>query len=161
MFHHHVRVPEEFFDEQPRGDAHSTKNSQHPDGAEKVERTSKIFQQEADGDQVKEYPEGTRDSVVRNSTLAINVTYRHFTDGSAVPRRQGRNEPVQFTVKRNLLENFATIGFERGAEVVNVHIAQLGHQPIGATRRDAAKPEIIDSLLAPAADNIVTLGNFF
>ena len=39
---------------------------------------------------------------------------------------------MQFSVERNLLQNLATIRLKRGAEVVNVHAADFGHQPIRA-----------------------------
>src|ERR1700723_3055588 len=68
---------------------------------------------------------------------------------------------MKFAVEWNLAEDFAAIGFEGGAEVVNIYATQLGHQPVGAARGNAAHPEIVDAILAPAANNIVALGNFF
>ena len=44
---------------------------------------------------------------------------------------------------------------------MDVDAAQLGHEPVGAARGEAAQPEIIDAILAPAADDVVALGNFF
>src|SRR5262249_32863173 len=46
-------------------------------------------------------------------------------------------------------------------EVVDINAAQLRHQPIGASGRNAVQPEIINADLAPAADNVVSLGNLF
>ena len=43
---------------------------------------------------------------------------------------------------------------------MNIDAAQFGHQPVGAARGNAAQPEIIDTILAPAADDVVALGNF-
>src|SRR5215472_10904783 len=68
---------------------------------------------------------------------------------------------MQFTVERDLLENIAPIGFERGAKIVNVDSAELGHEPVRAARGDAPQPEIVDALFAPAAYDVVTLGDFF
>ena len=56
MLHHHVAVMDKFLDEQPAGDPQSGKDSQHANGAEKVQRTAKVLQQEANGDEVKKTP---------------------------------------------------------------------------------------------------------
>src|SRR6476660_2493093 len=66
---------------------------------------------------------------------------------------------MQLSVERHLLQNLAAIRLKRGAEVVNVHAADFGHQPVGATRWNAAEPEIIDAAPAPATDNVVAVGN--
>src|SRR6185295_6111156 len=71
------------------------------------------------------------------------------------------DEAVQLTVERDLVQNFPAIGFKGRAKVVDVHAAQFGHQPVSAAGRQAAKPEVVDAPLAPAADNIVALGNLF
>ena len=42
---------------------------------------------------------------------------------------------------------------------MDVHTAQLGHEPVCATGRNAPQPEIIDPLLAPPADDVVTLAD--
>src|SRR2546426_12561003 len=76
-----------------------------------------------------------------------------------MPRCECGNEAMQFAVERNLLQNLATIRLERGAEVVNVHAADFGHQPVGATRRNTAEPEIIDAAPAPSTDDVVAVGN--
>src|SRR5207253_10721552 len=101
-----------------------------------------------------------RNSVMGIALLAGRVANGHFYNRRPVPGSQRRNEAVQLTIYRNLLENVSPIRFKGRAKIVNVHSAQLGHQPVGAARRNTAQPEIIDPLLAPAADNVVTLGNF-
>src|SRR5262249_52654441 len=78
-----------------------------------------------------------------------------------MPGRQRRNKTMQFSIQRNLLDDLAAIGFEGSAEVVDIDPAEFGHQPVGAARRDAAQPEVIDAAFAPSADNVVTLGNLF
>src|SRR5215470_15273016 len=78
-----------------------------------------------------------------------------------MPRSQRRNEAMQFAVQGHLLENLSAIGFERSSEVVNINTAELRHQPICAARREAAQPEIVNAHLAPAADDVVSLGNLF
>src|SRR4051812_10238706 len=64
---------------------------------------------------------------------------------------------MQLTVQRDLLDQFAAICFKGGAEVVDVHATQLRHQPIRDARWNAAHDEVIDALLAPSADDVVSL----
>src|SRR5258706_3250463 len=78
-----------------------------------------------------------------------------------MPGRQRRNEAVQLAVERNLLENLAAVCLESGAEVVDIDAAELGHNPVGNSRREAPQPEVIDALLAPSADDVIALGDFF
>ena len=52
---------------------------------------------------------------------------------------------MQLAVKRDLLQNLATIRLERGAKVVNGDAAQFRHEPVGAARRNAAHPEIVNA----------------
>src|SRR5450631_3872492 len=125
-----------------------------------MQRSRKILEQEADGDEIEEDAEGTRDSVMRSATLPVYVLDWYFDDRRSIPGGQCRDEAVELSVKRNLPENFAAVGFKGGAEVVDVDAAQLGHEPVGATGRKAAQPEIVDAILAPAADDVVALGNF-
>ena len=68
---------------------------------------------------------------------------------------------MQLTIQRNLLQQIAAISLERRAKIVNRHAAQLRHQPVGATRRNAAQPKIINALFAPSADNVIAFGNLF
>ncbi len=68
---------------------------------------------------------------------------------------------MKFTVQRNLLKNVAAVRFERGAEVVDIDAADLGHHPVGNARGNAAHPEIVDAVLAPSADDVVTGSNLF
>src|SRR5581483_282126 len=154
------RLVEKFLDRQEDGDAESAQNADHAHRAEKVQRPREIFQQEPDSDQVEEYPEGPRDSVMRNSALPVYVADRYFADAGAVPRGQCRNKAVQFSVERHLLKDVAPVSLEGRAKVVNVDAAELRHQPVRTTRRNTAHPEIVDALLAPSADDVVTLGNF-
>src|ERR1700688_2783489 len=83
VFHHYVRVAQKFLHKKPRGYADSAEDSHHPHGAEEVKRPAQILEQEANGDQVKKYPESTRDSVVRSSALAVHVANWYFADRSA------------------------------------------------------------------------------
>src|SRR3954467_2755705 len=137
VFHHYVRVTQKFFDEQPCRDTHAAEDSHHSHGAEKVQRTAQVLQQEADGDEIKKYAERARDAVVRYTAFTIDSANRHFTDRSAMPCRKGWNKAGQPAIKRDLLKNVAARGFESRSEVVNINPAQLCHQPIGAARWNA------------------------
>src|SRR5438445_9597949 len=125
-----------------------------------MKRTSEILQQETDRDQVKKDAESAGNAVMRISALAVHIADGYFADRSTMPGSQGRNEAVEFAVKRDLFEDLAAVGFESGSEIVNVHPAEFRHQPIGTTGRNATQPEIVDALLAPPANDVIALGDF-
>src|ERR1700722_7190423 len=126
-----------------------------------MQRTGKIFQQEANGNEIEKYAKRSRDSIMRSAALAVDILDRNFDDRSAIPRCQRRDEPMKLPVKRHLPQNFPAVGFERRSEVVNIDSTQLRHQPVGAAGWNTAQPEIVDAILAPAANNVVSLGDFF
>jgi len=64
-------------------------------------------------------------------------------------------------IDANILDYLAAIGFERGAEVVNVHARQPGHQPVGAGGRKTPHNNVVDTVLAPARNHVVSLFQFF
>src|ERR1700736_6692069 len=161
MLAHDLGMAEEFLDQQPTRNAASAEHTQHPQGAEEVQGASEISQQKTNRDQVEKYAEGARDSIMRRSALAVDVTNWDFNDRGSVPRRQRGDETVQFPVEWDLLQNLAPIRLEGCAEIVNAHSAQLGHQPVGTARRNAAQPEVVNAALAPSADNVVALGDLF
>jgi hypothetical protein len=59
---------------------------------------------------------------------------------------------------RDPLDHAGTIGLEGGAEVVQRDAGQLGHHPVGDARGQAARPVAIDAVGAPAAGDVVALG---
>src|SRR5579872_34617 len=156
MLTHNRNVSQELLDPQPRHQRASTHHADHAKCSKKVQRPGEITQQETNRDQIEKDTERARDAVVRSPPLTVDIADRDLADRSAIPRRERRYEPVKFTVKRYLLENLAAVSLESSSEVVNVHAAQLGHQPVGDAGRDTAHPGIIDAHLAPSADNVVT-----
>ena len=64
---------------------------------------------------------------------------------------------MHLAIQRDVVDHLTAIGLERGAKVVNVDAGKLGHQPVGATRRNPAHDEIVDALLTPSADHVVAL----
>src|ERR1700757_2466343 len=77
-----------------------------------------------------------------------------------MPRSERRNEAMQFAVEGHLLENLATIRLEGGAEVVDINATELGRHPVRDAGGDAAQPEVIDPVLAPATDDVIPLADF-
>src|SRR5581483_4671634 len=161
VFCHYSGVIEKFLDEEPRRDPHTTENAQHADRAEEVKRAAEVFQQETNGDEIEEHAESSRDAVVRNTALTVYVADGNFADRRTVPRGERWDEAMQFAVQRHLFENFAAICLKGCTKIVDVNAAQLGHQPVRATGRDASEPQIIDADFAPAADDVIALGNLF
>ncbi len=156
-----VGVVEQLVNHQPGCNATAAEDAQHSDAAEEMQRAGEVAQQKADGHQVEEDPESARDAIVRIPVLAVDVADGDFANRGAVPRRESGNETVQFAVKGDLLQNLAPIGFESRAEVMDIHAAEFGHQPICTARGKAAQPEIVDAAFAPSADDVIALGNFF
>src|SRR5581483_1117252 len=126
-----------------------------------MQRPRQVAQQKTNGNQVEKYPEGSRDSIVRYSALAVHVANGNFNDRGPMPGGQRRDEPVQFAVKRYLLQDFAPVSLKGRSEIVNVHAAQLGHQPVRAARGNPSQPQVVDPLLPPAADDVISFGNLF
>src|SRR5437763_16644501 len=152
---------EEFFCGQEGRQPATEQHAQHPKGAEEVQRTGEITQQKADRKQIEKDAEGPSDAIVRNTALTVDVLDRNLADGGAMPRRQRGNEAMQLTIKRDLLDQFATISFKRGAEIVDINAAQLRHEPIGDARWNAPDHEVVDALLTPAAHDVVAFFQFF
>src|ERR1700737_50947 len=152
---------QKLFNRQPAADARSGQNAEHTERAEEMQRTGQIARQETNGDEIKKDAESAGEPVMRNAALAVCVLDGHLADGSSMPGGQRGDKAVQLSIQRNLVEDLPTVGLESGAEVVDVHTAQFGHEPVGAVRRDAAEPKIVDAALAPAADDVIALGNLF
>ena len=61
---------------------------------------------------------------------------------------------MHFAVQPDVFEHFATVGFERAAEVVNVHAGDPADQAVGDHRRYPARDELVVSILSPPADDV-------
>src|ERR1051325_3159835 len=97
---------------------------------------------------------------MRDSTLPVHIADGDLADRSSMPGGQRRNKAVQLAVEWHLFENVAAIRLKSGAEIVNIHTAEFGHYPIGATRRNSPEPQIVNALLAPSANNVVAFRDF-
>src|SRR5579863_2616630 len=158
---HHVLVRiEDLEGEQDGGDDGAGDDAQSAEAAEEMQRAAHVAEQEADGEQIEEDAEGAADAVVALAALAIHVLDRDFADGRAIPRGERGNEAVHLAVERDVLDDFAAIGLEGSAEVVDVDAGEPGHEPVGAARRNAAHDEVVNAILAPAGNDVVAFLEF-
>src|SRR5579859_736823 len=161
MHVHDVGVVYEVVEDQPEGDERSRKNAGCSEGAEEVQRARQVVKQETNRNQVKEDAEGSGYSVVRLSTLTIDVANGNLANRRSVPGRKRGNKPVQFAVQGHLVDDFAAVGLERRPKVMDIDAAELCHQPICAARRKAAHHKVVDALLAPSAHDVIALCDLF
>src|SRR5579871_2217684 len=91
-----------------------------------------------------------------------------FRNPRARCARKSGNKSVQVSVKLNLLQNFAAVGFERGAKVMQIYSGKFGHHPTRHPARNLAQEPVVLAGIAPAADQVKSfldffqeLGNFF
>ncbi len=119
-----------------------------------------VFQQEADGDEVKEDAKGAGDAVVAFAGGAGGIGDGDLADGGAVPAGEGGDEAVHFAVEGDVLDDLAAIGLEGGAEVVDVDAGEDGHELVGGAGGDAAEEEVVAALGSPAADDVVSFFEF-
>src|ERR1700747_54804 len=89
------------------------------------------------------------------------ILNRYFADRSSVGRGDSRDESVHFAIERQLPKQFAPIRLEGRSKVMNVDAAELGHQPVGTTGRDLAEQQIVDTVAAPPAYDVVALFDLF
>ncbi len=64
---------------------------------------------------------------------------------------------MHLAIQRNIVDDLAAVGFEGCAEVVNVHTRKLGHQPVGASRRNPSHNEVVDPFLPPSRNDVIPL----
>src|SRR4051812_46992168 len=158
---HDVRVRvQDLQPQQHGGDDAARQNSERAEAAEEVQRAAHVLQQESNREQIKEHAEGAADAVVAPALLAHYVADGNLANRRAVPAGQRGDEAVHLAVEGNVLDHFAAIGLERGAEVVDVDAGEFGHQPVGAARGKAAHDKVVDALLAPAGNHVVALFEF-
>ncbi len=110
---------------------------------------------------VEHHAEGAAQPVMRAAAGARTVADGHLGDARAIERRQRRDEAVQLAVEIDVLENFGAVGLEGGAEIAQLHVRRLGHQPIGDARGKLARDRVIQAVLAPAAGDVVAFLDLF
>ena len=119
--------------EEPYRHADSCGHAERPECPEEMKRTGHIAEQKTDGQQIEEDADGARDSIVRLSCQACRIGDGNFADAGSEPGGERGNEAMHLPVKRDILDDFAAVGFEGGAEVVDIDSAEEGHKPVGCT----------------------------
>ena len=153
-------VGEEFVEEEPQGEGGAGEHAEAADRSEEVERARHVFEEEADGEEVEEDAEGAGDAVVAFAGGAGGVGDADLADGRAVPGGEGGDEAVHFAVERDVLDDFAAVGLEGGAEVVDGDAGEGGHQLVGGAGGDASEKEVVAAFGAPTADDVVAFLEF-
>src|SRR4029077_310631 len=126
--------------------------------SKEMQRTSHVAQEKTNGEQIEEYAESSRDAVMGFSAGTNDIADRYFYDLGSVPGGKRGNEAVHFTVQPDIFDNFAAVNLEGRTEIMNINAEKFGHHPVGDARRNAAQEEIIDTFLAPAADDVAARG---
>ncbi len=134
---HHVLMGKDFEAGKHQRNAAAEKNAERAKGAEEMQRTRHVLQQEANGQQVEEDTHGARNTIVRLAPLAVHIPDRNLADAGAIPGGERRDEAMHLAIERDVVDHLTAIRLEGGAKVVNVDAGKLGHQPVGATRRNA------------------------
>ena len=128
---HDVLTRDQLQNQEPHRHGCAGHHTKSTDGAEEVQRTGHVTEQEADGKQIEEDAEGAGDAVVGLPCCAGRIGDGDFADAGAVPGGEGGDEAMHLTVKGNVLDDFAAVGFEGGAKVVDVYPAENRHELIG------------------------------
>jgi hypothetical protein len=157
---HNVLAGEDFEDQEPHGQARSGAHAESAECPEEVQWASHVAEKETDGEQVEEDADGARETVVGLPCCSRRVGDGHFADAGTEPGGERGDEPMHFAVQGDVLDDFAAIGLEGGAEVVNVNSTEDCHEPVGCMRGDAAEKEVVGALGSPAADDVVAFFEF-
>ena len=128
---HDVLASYDLEDQEPGSHACACEHTEGAQSAEEVQRARHIAKQEPDGEQVEEDAEGSGDAVVGLPCCAGGIGDGNLADARSIPGGEGWNEAVHLAVERDVLDDFAAIGLEGGAEVVDVDVAEDRHDPVG------------------------------
>ena len=151
---------DELEDHEPDCHPHAGEDSKRAEGSEEVQRARHIAEKKADGEQVEEDAEGAGETIMRLPCRARWISNGDFADAGAIPGGKRRDEAMHLAVERDVLDHFAAIGFEGGAEVVDVDATENRHQRVCRAGRNAAEKKIVRTLGTPTADDVVTLFEF-
>src|SRR5581483_999174 len=157
MLRHDGHVVIELFESEKNAES----GAAHAQKPKELKRAGGIVQQEFDDHQVEKNANGASDSVVALAVLALEVFDGDFGDLRAGGTGESGNEAMEFAVELDFLDDFAAIGLEGGAEVVQLDAGELGHHPVGDMAGKLPHQPVIAALVAPAADQVVAFFNFF
>src|SRR5579863_189567 len=114
-------MPNEFGNHQPGGDAETSHHAKRSNSAKEVQRAIHVFQQEANGHQIEEHAESSRDSIMGAASGANHVFNGNLANRSTIPRCQRRNKTMQVAIQRQLLDDLPPVSLECSAEIMDVH----------------------------------------
>ena len=139
----------------------STRDQCDAGTAEQVDRFVGITGQEFDGEQVQHNLEGAFQPVIGFAVFAGMVMHFHF--GNARPDRIGvhRNEAVHFAVQAETGDDFALVGFQGAAVIMQGDAGHGADHPVGQVGGQGAGDEVILAVFAPAADHVIAFIDFF
>lgn len=112
---------EDLLKQEHEKDNSTGKHSEKACLTKKVQRIGHITQQKPNGENVKQDPESSGDSVVGLPTRPNDIADGHFDDFRAIPRGERRDESVQFPVQVDVFDRFAAIYLESRPEIMDLH----------------------------------------
>jgi hypothetical protein len=154
---HNVLAGDKFQNKEPCRHAESGDHAEGTDCSKEVQGTGHVAKQEADRQQIEEHSEGAGDAVMTLTVLAGWIRDGDLADAGSIPGGERGDEAVHLAVEGNVLDNFTAIRLEGRAEVVDIDATERRHEHIRGARGDAAQEEVVSTLCAPAADDIVSL----
>src|SRR5580658_4047855 len=125
-----------------------------------MHRPSEVFQEEFDGEDIEQHPEGAADPVMRVPGGAGRAVNGNLGHARAVEAGKSGDEAVQLSVQIDVLEHLGAIRLKSSAEVAQLDAGSLGHEPVGNARGDSPGESVVRALPAPAAGNVVPLIDF-
>ena len=87
------------------------------------------------------------------------VRDRNLANARAFPSGIDRDESVHFAIEADILDDIATIGFQRAPEVMKMNTEKPRDQKICRDRRQTPREHAIIALLAPAGYDIIAFGH--
>ncbi len=150
----------DFADDEEEADEEGDTERAEADFSEEVDGAREIAVEEFDGEEVEHDAEGAADAVVAGAVWGGDVFDGDFGDFGAGHVREGGDETVVVAVEGDVVEEVAAIGFEGGAEVVNIDAGDFADEEVGELGGDAAEEEAIDPFFSPAGDDVVAFVDF-
>jgi hypothetical protein len=154
---HDVLAGDKFQNEEPCRHAESGDHAEGTNCSKEVQRAGHVAEQEADRQQIEEHSEGAGDAVMTLSVLAGRIGDGDLADAGSIPGGERGDEAVHLAVERNVLDDFTAVRLEGRTEVVDIDATERRHEQVRGAGGDAAQEEVVSTLCAPAADNVVSL----
>ena len=101
---------------------------------EDVQRSCRKAGVQHDTEKIQSAFQQAADSIFRFTELTGVMGDRNFANAVAAPVQQNRNEPMQFTVKRQPFKRFGPIGLVTAVEIVQLHPAEATDNSVEDSR---------------------------